>query len=214
MDRVLQPALVATDPRCDGLTGGIGSGKSAAMSEFQTLGVPCIDADQVARDVVEPGSQAVNSIAEHFGNDSLLPDGNLNRAYLRQKVFATPSEKDWLESLLHPLINRQIRNWLAQCDAPYCILSSPLLLETKQHELVNRILLIDVPESLQISRTMGRDSNSEEQVKAIMAAQSTRTFKRSRADDIILNDQDLVHLSNEVKKLHRRYQQLAREFKA
>ncbi|OZG70510.1 dephospho-CoA kinase [Hahella sp. CCB-MM4] len=197
-----------------GLTGGIGSGKSAAMAAFQSLGVPCIDADQVAREVVEPGSAALTSIAEHFGADAILPDGGLHRAYLRQRVFADPIEKVWLEALLHPLINRRIRDWLTQCNAPYCILSSPLLLETRQHELVNRILLIDVPEHLQISRTMGRDSNSEDQVRAIMAAQSPRTFKRSKADDIILNDQDLTHLSDEVSKLHRQYKQLAREYKA
>ncbi|WP_020409624.1 dephospho-CoA kinase [Hahella ganghwensis] len=197
-----------------GLTGGIGSGKSAAMNAFQTLGVPCIDADQVAREVVEPGSPALKDIADHFGSSAIQADGHLDRAYLRQKVFADISEKKWLEALLHPLINRRIRDWLLNCQADYCILSSPLLLETKQHELSNRVLLIDVPEELQISRTMGRDNNSEEQVRAIMAAQTSRSFKRDKADDIIVNDQDLGYLFSEVKRLHHQYQQLAREFKA
>ena len=192
-----------------GLTGGIGSGKSAAMAYFEQLEVPCIDADIVAREVVEPGSDALETIARKFGPEVILSNGNLDRARLRQIVFAEPQYREWLERLLHPLINQRIRDWLQACQAPYCILSSPLLLETQQVELVDRVLLIDIPEEVQVARTTARDGNSETQVKAIMAAQSSRAFKQSKADDIICNDQDLRYLESEIGKLHQQYMQLA-----
>ncbi len=192
-----------------GLTGGIGSGKSAAMKCFERIGVPCIDADIVAREVVEPGSQALGAVARKFGPEVILNSGELDRAKLRQMVFSAPQEREWLEQLLHPLINQRIREWLNACQAPYCILSSPLLLETQQHELVNRVLLIDIPEAVQLKRTMSRDGNSESQVKAIMEAQSSRSFKQAKADDIICNDQDLKYLESEIEKLHKQYLQLA-----
>jgi len=199
----MQKALIV------GLTGGIGSGKSAAMACFEQLEVPCIDADIIAREVVEPGTEALEKVVQKFGFDVIISNGALDRAKLRQIVFAEPQYREWLERLLHPLINQRIRNWLKACQAPYCLLCSPLLLETQQYELVDRVLLIDIPESVQIARTTSRDGNSEAQVKAIMAAQSSRAFKRSKADDIICNDQDLRHLENEIEKRHRQYMQLA-----
>ncbi|MDG9668247.1 dephospho-CoA kinase [Hahella sp. CR1] len=192
-----------------GLTGGIASGKSAAAAMFVELGVPCIDADQVARDVVEPGEPALQHIAEHFGSALITPSGALDRAALRKLVFHDPEQKKWLESLLHPLINQRIRNWLSACASPYCILASPLLLETRQHELVERVLVIDVPEPVQIARAMARDQNSEDLVRRIIATQSGREYKRQHADDIILNDKDLAHLNQEVAKLHEYYLELA-----
>ncbi|ABC31955.1 dephospho-CoA kinase [Hahella chejuensis KCTC 2396] len=192
-----------------GLTGGIASGKSAAAAKFVELDIPCIDADQVARDVVEPGEPALQHIAEHFGSALITPNGVLDRAALRKLVFNDPEQKKWLESLLHPLINQRIRDWLGACKTPYCILASPLLLETRQRELVDRILVIDVPESVQIARAMARDQNSEDLVRRIIATQSGREYKRQHADDIILNDKDLAHLYHEVAKLHEYYLELA-----
>lgn len=188
-----------------GLTGGIGSGKSAAMAFFEELGVPCIDADIVARQVVDPGEAALDRIAERFGAEVITKNGALDRAVLRSKVFANEKERAWLESLLHPLINIRICDWLASQDAPYIVLCSPLLLETRQHQLVDRVLLIDVPVELQISRTVTRDQNSVDQVKSIIASQMSREEKQQRADDIIVNDQDLAFLQEEVVKLHESY---------
>jgi len=141
-----------------GLTGGIGSGKSAAAKLFSELGVSIVNADQIARDIVEPGSAALDEIAEHFGSDILLDDGALDRAQLRQKIFANPDERQWLEQLTHPLIGTAIFDFLNakrnDNEAPYRILESPLLMETSQQQLAQRLLLIDVPEAVQIARTM------------------------------------------------------------
>lgn len=198
-------------PLIIGLTGGIGSGKSAASRHFEALGVPVVDADLVARDVVEPGTPALAAIAEHFGPGVLTAEGALDRATLRRLVFADTDQRRWLEALLHPLIRQRIQELLAAAQGPYRILVSPLLLETNQHQLVDRVLLIDVPEAVQIERTMARDGNSREQVEAILKAQSSRAFKRERADDIIVNDRDLDHLHQQVEQLHRYYLQLAAE---
>jgi len=194
-----------------GLTGGIGSGKSAAMKLFMARGVPCIDADNVAREVVEPGQPALNAIVKRYGKDCLLSSGALDRSGLRKKMFASEAEKLWLEALLHPIINENICQWLDSQSEPYAILCSPLLLESKQHELVDRILLIDVPEPLQISRTIARDGNTEQQVEKIISSQMSRPLKRQRADDIIVNDKSLEHLETEVETLHIAYLILAKK---
>ncbi len=192
-----------------GLTGGIASGKSTVGRLFTELGVPLIDADQVARDVVQPGEPALDAIAEHFGQASLTPEGTLNRPWLRQVIFADPAEKTWLEQLLHPLIFERIRTWLATQTAPYCILESPLLLEGNQKSLVDRVLVVDVPEPLQLERAMARDGSPPETLKAIMAAQSPRSFRLQHADDIILNDRSLEDLKHDVQTLHNHYLRLA-----
>lgn len=197
-----------------GLTGGIGSGKTAASNHFERLGVPVVDADVVAREVVEPGTPALAAIAEHFGPEVIDAEGRLDRAALRKRVFDQPQERLWLESLLHPLIRLRIIEQLEAAQGPYVILVSPLLLETDQHKLVDRVLLVDVPEHLQIERTMLRDANSREQVEAILRAQSARSFKQERASDIIVNDQDLNHLHQQVEQLHLRYLELAKEHHA
>ncbi|PIE44466.1 MAG: dephospho-CoA kinase [Gammaproteobacteria bacterium] len=192
-----------------GVTGGIGSGKSSATDIFQSLGIDVVDADVVAREVVEPGSPALLKITEHFGPDILSEDGRLDRSRLREIVFADPDQKKWLEALLHPIIRERTLTQLDQSDSPYVILSSPLLLETNQRRLVNRVLLIDVPVELQISRTTKRDTVSEQQVKTIIAAQADRAYKTARADDIIINDTSLADLRSQVERLHTHYLELA-----
>lgn len=192
-----------------GLTGGIGSGKSEVSCRFQALGIVVVDADEVARLVVEPGQPALADIAAHFGSHIVLADGHLNRALLRKIIFSQPEEKRWLESLLHPLINKEIRQQLADADSAYVMLSSPLLLETRQHELANRILIIDASEALQIARASSRDGNTSEQINAIMATQLNRETRISKADDIIHNHGDLLELDEQVNALHQKYMALA-----
>lgn len=196
-----------------GLTGGIGSGKTTAAACFESLGVPVIDADIVAREVVAPGTPALAAIAEHFGTACLLPSGELDRAAVRLRVFAEPAERQWLEALLHPLIRigieQQLADALRRPDAPYAILSSPLLLETGQDALVHRILLIDASEAQQRERTLRRDGSDARTVEAIIAAQLPREQRRARADDTILNDGDLPQLQNAVRTLHAHYLALA-----
>lgn len=194
-----------------GLSGGIGSGKTAASDTFAELGVNIIDADIVAREVVEPGSKALKSIAKHFGNDILLNDGSLNRANLRQRIFSSPEEKSWLENLLHPIIRQEIKHQLSQSNSAYTILVSPLLFETDQQELVDRTLLIDVPEELQIIRASQRDNNSAEQIQKIIDSQLPRNVKLKKADDVICNDKAIEYLKSEIEKIHSYYLELAHE---
>ncbi|WP_282367047.1 dephospho-CoA kinase [Pseudomonas sp. PS02290] len=195
----------ASKPWILGLTGGIGSGKSAAAQCFMELGVHLVDADNVARWVVEPGRPALTQIAEHFGPSVLQADGTLNRSALRELIFKDPQQRVWLESLLHPLIREEIRQYLARAASAYAILVSPLLLETSQHQMVQRVLVIDVPESVQIERTVLRDKSNEEQVRAILKAQASREERLSRADDVIVNDRDPAWLKSEVERLHHFY---------
>ncbi|AZE92926.1 Dephospho-CoA kinase [Pseudomonas orientalis] len=188
-----------------GLTGGIGSGKSAAAKHFTRLGVDLIDADHAARWVVEPGRPALAHIAEHFGSAVLQTDGQLDRAALRTLIFEVPEERLWLEGLLHPLIAEEIREHLARARSPYAILVSPLLIESGQYRMTQRILVIDVPQSLQIQRTLQRDGITEQQVQAILKAQSSREDRLNHADDVLVNDQDLAWLHGEVERLHHFY---------
>lgn len=195
----------ASKPWILGLTGGIGSGKSAAAQCFIDLGVHLVDADHAARWVVEPGRPALAQIAEHFGASVLQADGTLNRSALRELIFKDPQQRVWLESLLHPLIREEIRQYLARAESAYAILVSPLLLETSQHQMVQRVLVIDVPESVQIERTVLRDKTNEQQVRAILKAQASRDERLSRADDVIVNDRDPAWLKSEVERLHHFY---------
>ena len=188
-----------------GLTGGIGSGKSAAAAHFAQLGIDLVNADQAARWVVEPGRPALAQIAAHFGADILQADGSLDRAALRARVFQDAEQRRWLERLLHPLIRQEIIEVLARATSPYAILESPLLIESGQSQLCQRVLVIDVPEAVQISRTVSRDGNDEAQVRAIMAAQASREERLAKADDVIVNDRDLAWLQQEVERLHRFY---------
>ena len=193
-----------------GLTGGIGSGKSAASAHFETLGITVVDADVASRTVVEVGKPALSAIEEHYGSEVIASDGSLDRAALRAKVFANDEERRWLEQLTHPLIREEIASGLTNATSPYAILVSPLLVESGQNQLTQRVLVIDVPEELQVARTAARDDNSEEQVKAIMAAQSSRQKRLGFADDVILNDGPLEQLQAQVEQLHQRYLKMAK----
>lgn len=192
-----------------GLTGGIGSGKSAAAERFRALGITVVDADVCARIVVEPGKPALQAIAEHFGSAILQADGSLDRAALRQKIFADAAERQWLEALLHPLIFEEMWSQLQAAQSSYAILESPLLIEAGQRAICQRVLVIDAAEETQLARATVRDKNSVEQVRAIMATQATREQRLAKADDVIGNDGDLAHLHAQVDTLHQQYVALA-----
>lgn len=194
-----------------GITGGIGSGKTAVSDRFAERGITIVDADVASRTVVEPGRPALARIAEHFGDALIAQDGSLDRAALRAKVFADEGERRWLEALLHPLIAEEIQRGLAEATSPYAMLASPLLVEAGQDRYVDRVLVVDVPEDVQLARTMARDGNSEEQVRRIIAAQSARSDRLARADDVIENTGSLADLDAAVAALHERYLERAGE---
>ena len=194
-----------------GVTGGIASGKSTVALAFAALGIPWVDADDVAREVVEPGEPALAEIAARFGEPVLHSDGRLNRRALREIVFAEPTERRWLEGVTHPRIRQRLIAHLERMQAegaPYVLLVSPLLFESGQSQLVDRCLVIDVPESLQIARTASRDEVGEVQARAIIAAQMSRSERLARADDIIDNSRGEAELIAQVAELDRRYRQL------
>ncbi len=192
-----------------GLTGGIGSGKTAVSDRFAALGVTVIDADIAARVVVEPGQPALAKITDHFGPETVTGSGELDRAKLRELVFNNEAERKWLEALLHPLIGAEISAQIGAATSPYAMLVSPLLIETSQLQLTQRVLVVDVPVEVQIARTVARDDNSEEQVRAIIASQASREQRLAAADDVISNDQGLEYLDEQVQALHRKYLALA-----
>lgn len=191
-----------------GLTGGIGSGKSTVAKLFAELGIEIIDADEFARIVVQPHTAGLAEIVKHFGKEILTAQGELNRQELRQKIFKHPEERVWLEQLLHPLIRQAMRERLAQVKSSYCIMVIPLLIESKPNELIDRILVVDAPEELQIERAMERDHLDRAQCEAIMKVQATREQRLSRADDVIDNSKDLNYLKQQVKQLNERYRLL------
>jgi dephospho-CoA kinase len=185
-----------------GLTGGIGSGKSTVAEAFRQLGIDTVDADQASRAVVEPGMPALAAIAEQFGGQIIQADGRLDRAALRQIIFADPDQKLWLESLLHPLIRDWIVQQLSAATSPYVILESPLLFETDQHLLVHRTVLVDLPVALQIERACARDGNQADQIQRIIDAQMPREEKLSRADIVLDNGLSLDSLATRVAAIH------------
>ena len=185
-----------------GITGGIGSGKSAVTDYLETKGITVVDADKVARVVVEPGTSGLAAIAEHFGHDILLPDGTLDRAALREVVFDNPDERKVLEGITHPRIREEIARQLSEAGSPYVVLASPLLLESGQSSFADYVVVVDVPESVQLSRTMTRDNNSKQLVKSIMAVQLDREIRLTRADTSISNEGTLEELHTRVDALH------------
>lgn len=199
-----------------GLTGGIGSGKSTIAKLFAELGVPVIDADVVARQVVEKGSPLLQQIVAHFGTEMLLANGELNRAALREKVFNHETEKQWLNQLLHPAIRTEMLNQLAQQRVSYCIFMVPLLIENKLTALCQRVLVVDVSEQTQLTRASQRDNNQLALIKNIMQSQVSRLERLQHADDVINNDADLSEslpqLKQKVLDLHHHYLQLAEKF--
>ncbi|WP_415897619.1 dephospho-CoA kinase [Neptuniibacter sp. QD72_48] len=196
-----------------GITGGIGSGKNAVTDRLQDLGITIVDADIVAREVVAKGEPALDKIAEHFGSHIVTESGELNRKDLREIIFRDKTAKTWLEQLLHPIIRQSIKQQLHDATSSYAVLSSPLLLETDQHELVETVIVVDASEELQLARTVKRDSASKEQIKAIMAAQLPRQERLKKADIIIDNNADLESLENQVIKLHTKLSKIAEETK-
>jgi len=195
-----------------GLTGGVGSGKSTVAGFFRELGVPVIDADEIARELTLPGQPALREITEAFGTEVLDAQGRLDRAALRRIVFADESARRRLEAILHPRIRERMEEALAEvAEAPYAVLVIPLLLETRQQDLVDRILVVDTDPDLQVRRVMARDGVDEAQVRAIMAAQVDRETRLAAADDLILNEDDLDDLKRQVEALHHRYLKLAGE---
>ena len=188
-----------------GLTGGIGSGKTAVSDAFQDLGITIVDADLASRIVVQKGKPSLKKIAEHFGNDILNENSELDRAKLREIIFNSDEEKNWLESLLHPAIANQIKDELKASSSPYTILVSPLLLETNQKEYCSKVLVVDVPVELQVERTLKRDQVSEGQVKSIIKAQISRKNRLEFADEVIINEGSLEELHSTVMKFHQKF---------
>ena len=185
-----------------GLTGGIGSGKSAATALFTKHNIDIIDADEVARDVVAIGSEGLQAISEHFGDDILLSDGSLNRPLLREKVFSNSDEKVWLNNLLHPLIRERMIALINESRGPYCILSVPLLVENKLTTMCNHVVVVDCPEEMQLQRALQRDGSSEQTIRSIMDSQATREVRLKAADDVLDNSDSLQHLAKQVDALH------------
>ena len=188
-----------------GLTGGIGSGKTAVSDSFESLGIGVVDADLASRVVVQKGKPCLLKIAQHFGEDILTKEAELDRAKLREIIFKSEEEKNWLESLLHPAIANQIQDELNASKSPYTILVSPLLLETNQKDFCSKVLAVDVPVETQIERTLKRDGVSKEQVQAIINSQISRNDRLNLADEVIVNDGTLEDLEIAVKILHEKF---------
>ncbi len=192
-----------------GLTGGIGSGKSTVAALFSAKGVPVIDADELARKITQPNEPALEKIVALFGSEIVLPNGHLDRATLRKIVFTDESKRKQLEQLLHPAIRVEMKSLIEVLDAPYCILVIPLLLETVPNPLINRILIVDTTEYLQISRTMDRDKISRAEVETILKTQANRAKRLDSAHDTIINDGVFEDLVPQVNQLHEFYLSLS-----
>jgi len=199
-----------------GLTGGIGSGKSSVARLFSQYGIPILDADQIAKELVEVGQPALTQISQRFGQTILHPNGSLNRSALRQKIFTDKQAKQQLEALLHPLIRQQMQQQSQQLvqqnpEPPYCIQMIPLLLETQQQLSMDRILVVDLTEELQIQRVTQRDQQSKTDVERIIQQQVSRQQRLHAADEVIDNSGDLDSLKKQVKRLHQGYLQQDQE---
>lgn len=193
-----------------GLTGGIGSGKSSVARIFSALGAAVIDTDEIAHRLTAKGTPALAAIIEQFGSSYQLPDGNLDRARLRKRVFSDHAAKEKLETLLHPLIKQQVVSEMAEAQGPYLVLVIPLFFETGAYrDLVDRVLVVDCDENQQISRTMSRSQLSAADVRSVMAHQAPRAERIKQADDILSNRGDHADLEEHVKELHQRYLALA-----
>jgi len=191
------------------LTGGIASGKTAVSDCFARLGVPIIDTDLIAREVVEPGQPALDHIVEVFGAGFLNTDGRLNRQKMRQAIFSNPHQKSRLEAILHPRIAEEVARRVRELDVPYCILVIPLYAESSAYTWIDRVLVVDVKEEMQIERVVARDKISRNQAKSILSAQTSRQDRLALADDIIDNSSNLTELQDKVEVLHNNYLKLA-----
>ncbi|BDC80559.1 MULTISPECIES: dephospho-CoA kinase [Aeromonas] len=188
------------------ITGGIGSGKTTVANQFAELGIEVVDADVIAREVVEPGTPALAAITAHFGSAVITPAGQLDRRRLRERVFTDPQAKGWLNALLHPLIRTEMQRQCAAARSPYCLLVVPLLVENRLTALANRVLVIDVDEATQIERTCRRDGVSREQAQAILAAQASRAERLAAADDVLDNQNGTPEaIKSRILTLHETY---------
>jgi dephospho-CoA kinase len=202
---------MSTRPFRVGLTGGIASGKSVASRFFGALGVPIIDTDQVARDVVEPGQPPLERLVERFGPTILTEDGHLDRPALRNIVFSDPKARADLEALTHPAIGAAVEAMSATAGGPYQVLVIPLLVEKGLGSQLDRVLVVDCDEEVQIKRLQSRDGSTLEQAKAILAAQASRSARLKAAHDVIKNDDDMGAVRDQVAALHARYLELAQQ---
>lgn len=194
-----------------GLTGGIASGKSAVAKLFAALGVPIIDTDEIAREIVSPGSAVLDRIAARFGSGLVNGDGALDRAALRTLVFADPARRRELEAITHPAILERMRARSAAAAGPYQILAIPLLTEKGLRGEVDRVLVVDCDEETQVRRLQARDGTPPGEARAMLSAQASRAERRAIADDVIVNDGDLHALRDQVEKLHARYVAISRQ---
>ena len=198
-------------PYIVGLTGGIGSGKSTACALFAELGVEIVDADHVSRSVVAPGSPALQQLREQFGDAVVTQDGNLDRAWLRSRIFSDAAVRQQVEALLHPLIRSAMLEQIQRSRSAWLILAAPLLLENNAYDFVDRVLVIDADESIQVARTRKRDHASDDEVRRIMQVQLPRGERLARADDVISNNGDTASLRRQVQEYSTLYQKLADE---
>jgi dephospho-CoA kinase len=187
-----------------GLTGGIASGKTAVADLFAARGVPVIDTDEIARDVVQPGAPALGQLLAAFSSEILAPDGTLDRKRLRARVFSDPQARAQLEQILHPAIRAEVERRAARAAGPYQVIVIPLLVETSA-TYVDRVLVVDCSAETQLRRLLARDAESEQQARAMLAAQATREQRLQRADDVILNEGELTALAPQVDALHAKY---------
>lgn len=193
-----------------GLTGGIASGKSTVASTFADIGVPVVDADAISRQLTAPGEAGLLSLQKALGNAILDPEGRLDRNRLRQRIFADPALRRQVESILHPLVLKELARQLAAASGPYVIAVVPLLAESPQaRALVDRVLVTDCSDQLQLARLMSRDRETESSARAILAAQADRTRRLAAGDDILVNEDGLTQLQDAVHRLHAFYLELA-----
>ena len=188
-----------------GLTGGIACGKTTVANLFEALGATIVDTDQLAREVVAPGSPLLPQIAAHFGADVLAADGSLDRRALRTRVFAEPAERLWLEQLTHPAIRELTDARSAAPQGPYAIVVIPLLVETAGAKRFDRVLVVDCDPEVQLARLQARDGTTRAEAQRMLAAQATRAERLAVADDVVHNDGDVAALRDQVEKLHRQY---------
>ena len=206
MNQLALPSIVIA------MTGGIAAGKSAVAKRFEALGVRVHDADVAAREVIEPGTAGLAAIVEAFGADVLDDSGRLDRRAMRQRVFADSSARQALEAIIHPRIRQWLRERALADRGPYCLLAIPLLAENIEHyRWVDRVLLVDAPESVQMARLMARDGIDETLARKMLAQQASRAERLALADDVIENDGDETALDTAVAALHQRYLELARQ---
>jgi dephospho-CoA kinase len=192
-----------------GLTGGIASGKTTVAQRFVELGVPVIDADEAARAVVEPGKPGLAEVLKRFGSGVVAENGELDRRALRNLIFNDPGSRRDLEAILHPLIRADMERSAAQAVGPYVVMAIPLLVESTSRDRVDRILVVDVDEAVQLQRVMARDGCTDQQARAILASQASRSARLAAADDVLLNAGTVTDLRRAVDQFHERYLRLA-----